>query len=35
MAGMNGSRAHKVDPEEANRLEWVRKERRSKPIGSM
>ena len=29
MAGMNGSRAHKVGPEEANGLEWARKERRN------
>ena len=32
---MNGSRTHKVGSEEANRLEWARKERRSKPMGSM
>ena len=31
MVGMNGSRAQKVGPEEANGLEWARKERRSKP----
>ena len=35
MAGMNGSRAYKVSPEEANGLEWAQKERRSKPMGSM
>ena len=32
---MNGSQARKVSHEEANRLEWARKERRSKPMGSM
>ena len=35
MAGMNGSRAHKVGPKKANGLEWAWKERKSKHIGSM
>ena len=35
LAGMNGSRAHKVGPEEANRPEWTWKERGSKPMDSM
>ena len=35
MAGTNGSRAHKVGLEEANRLEWALKEKRSKLKGSM
>ena len=35
MAGMNGSQAHKVSPEESNRLEWARKEGRIKHMGSM
>ena len=32
---MNGSRAHKVGPEEANGLEWNQKKKRSKPMGNM
>ena len=35
MVGMNGSQAHKVGPEEANGLEWARKERRSKLMSNM
>ena len=35
MAGMNGSQAHKVCPEEANGPERAQKERGSKPMGSM
>ena len=32
---MNGSRAHKMGPEEANGPKWAWKERGSKPMGSM
>ena len=35
MALMNVSRAHKVGLEEASEPEWARKERGSKPMGSM
>ena len=32
---MNGSRAHKVGPEEANGPKWAQKEKGRKPMGSM
>ena len=31
MVGMNGSRAHKVSPEEANGLEWLGKREEANP----
>ena len=35
MAGINGSQVRKMGPEEANGPKGARRERRSKPMGSM